>query len=289
MSDVVNLGQLNGHSVGRILKEAVRRAATVIRAERQTFEAHTKLSYGGTMDDVFTSADKAAQEVYLRTFTECFPGCGVLGEEDSYSLAPTPPLTAYFTVDPIDGTRAFIRRQSHGITTMVALVDGGQVISAYVGDISSDEVYGYRPGSEKVHRITRLDTFETLNPHLTALASAKDMVLLLRDPLDKYSAQSAALVPRFKTYEVMGSSIGAWAARLWKGEISATLQPPSFETPWDSTPIIGIGRKLGFAWLQPDGDGWTEYEPELPLKPTRRDHDVLVIHSSYLENGRLKI
>jgi len=138
------------------------------------------------------------RSVYLRTFTECFPGCGVLGEEDSYSLAPTPPLTAYFTVDPIDGTRAFIRRQSHGITTMVALVDGGQVISAYVGDVSSDEVYGYRPGSEKVHRITRLDTFETLNPHLTALASAKDMVLLLRDPLDKYSAQSAALVPRFQ-------------------------------------------------------------------------------------------
>ena len=54
----VNLGPLNGHSVGRILKEAVRRAATVIRAERLTFEAHTKQSYSGTMDDVFTSAAK---------------------------------------------------------------------------------------------------------------------------------------------------------------------------------------------------------------------------------------
>lgn len=288
MSDVVILGQLNGHSVGRILKEAVRRAATVIRAERTTFEAHTKLSYGGTMDDVFTSADKAAQEVYLRTFAECFPGCGVIGEEDSFSLPPTAPLTAYFTVDPIDGTRAFIRRQSHGITTMVALVDGGQVISAYVGDISSDEVYGYRPGSDKVHRITRLDTFETLDPLAACRASTADMTLLLRDPLDKYSAPSAALARRFKTYEVMGSSIGAWAARLWKGEISATLQPPSFETPWDSTPIIGIGRKLGFAWLRPEGDSWVEYEPALPLKPTMRDHDVLVIHSSCVADGRLK-
>jgi fructose-1,6-bisphosphatase/inositol monophosphatase family enzyme len=289
MSDVVNLGQLNGHSVGRILKEAVRRAATVIRAERTTFEAHTKLSYGGTMDDVFTSADKAAQEVYLRTFTECFPGCGVIGEEDSFSLAPTAPLTAYFTVDPIDGTRAFIRRQSHGITTMVALVDGGRVISAYVGDISSDEVYGYRPGSEKVHRITRLDTFETLNPTPACSASPDDMVVLLRDPLDRYSPQSAALTKRFKNYEVMGSSIGAWAARLWKGEVAATLQPPSFETPWDSTPLIGIGRKLGFAWLRPEGDAWVAFEPELPTKPTRREHDVLVIHSSCVVDGRLKL
>ena len=103
MSDAVNLGVLNGHSVGRILKEAVRRAATVIRAQRQNFESQTKLSYAGTMDDVFTSADRAAQEVYLRTFTECFPGCGVLGEEDSLSVAPVAPITAYFTVDPIDG------------------------------------------------------------------------------------------------------------------------------------------------------------------------------------------
>jgi fructose-1,6-bisphosphatase/inositol monophosphatase family enzyme len=285
----INLGPLNGHSVGRILKEAVRRAATVIRAERQTFEQHTKQGYGGSMDDVFTSADKAAQEVYLRTFRECFLGCGVLGEEDSLSIPASPPFSAYFTVDPIDGTRAFIRRQSHGITTMVALVDGGEVISAYVGDISSDEVYGYRPGSARVHRITRLDTFETLNPGKTRPTNADDMVVLLRDPLTKYGQSTSALVSRFKTYEVMGSSIGAWHARLWKGEVAALLQPPAFETPWDSTPLIGIGRKLGFVWMRPQGDQWITYEPELPLVPMMRDHDVLVIHARCVADGRLKL
>ena len=288
-SDTVNLGQLNGHSVGRILKEAVRRAAAVIRAERTTFEAHTKMSYGGTMDDVFTSADKAAQEVYLRTFAECFPGCGVLGEEDSLSLLATPPLSAYFTVDPIDGTRAFIRRQSHGISTMVALVDGGEVISAYVGDISSDEVYGYRPGSSRVHRITRLDQFETLDPAPLAPKGMEDTFGLLRDPAHHYCEATQKLVERFRGYEVMGSSIGTWAARLWKGEVGALLYAPSFETPWDSTPVIGIGRKLGFVWLRPDAGGWVQYEPELPLKPIRRDHDALVVHQSLVENGRLKI
>lgn len=288
MSDAaVNLGPLNGHSVGRILKEAVRRAATVIRAERQTFEQHAKQGYGGTMDDVFTSADKAAQEVYLRTFRECFPGCGVIGEEDALMLPAVAPITAYFTVDPIDGTRAFIRRQSHGITTMVALVDGGEVISAYVGDISSDEVYGYRPGSERVHRITHLDTFETLNPRADCPASLGDVVGLLRDPPQAYSADAQALVAQFGTYEVMGSSIGAWAARLWKGEVGALLQPPGFETPWDSTPLIGIGKKLGYAWLRPEGGRWVQYEPELPLKPAMRAHDALIIHSTCVANGLL--
>lgn len=290
MSDApVNLGPLNGHSVGRILKEAVRRAATVIRAERQTFEQHSKQGYGGSMDDVFTSADKAAQEVYLRTFRECFPGCGVIGEEGSLLVRARPPLTAYFTVDPIDGTRAFIRRQSHGITTMVALVDQGEVISAYVGDISSDEVYGYRPGSERVHRITHLDTFETLNPRLDCRTDLGDVAGLLRDPPQAYSAEAQALVERMRTYEVMGSSIGAWAARLWKGEVDALLQPPGFETPWDSTPLIGIGRKLGYAWLRPERGAWVAYEPELPLQPVMRQHDVLIIHSTCLIDGRLAI
>ena len=285
----VNLGPLNGHSVGRILKEAVRRAATVIRAERLTFEAHTKQSYSGTMDDVFTSADKAAQEVYLRTFMECFPGCGVIGEEDSLSIPAIAPVTAYFTVDPIDGTRAFIRRQSHGITTMVALVDQGEVISAYVGDISSDEVYGYRPGSTRVHRITNLDSFEPLNPGAAVPPGIGGMNGLLRDPLEVYGPETRALVQRFNNYEIMGSSIGAWAARLWKGEVSALLMPPGFETPWDSTPVIGISKMLDCMWLRPEGGRWIVYQPDLPLTPYRREHDALLVHASCVKEGVLAL
>lgn len=286
-SDAVNMGVLNGHSVGRILKEAVRRAATVIRAERQTFEQHSKQGYGGTMDDVFTSADRAAQEVYLRTFRECFPGCGVLGEEDSLSLPAEAPITAYFTVDPIDGTRAFIRRQSHGISTMVALVDGGEVISAYVGDVSSNEVYGFRPGSERVHRITNLDAFETLSPREVCPATLDEVHGLLRDPPEAYSDATQALVKQFKNYEIMGSSIGTWAARQWKGEVGAVIYAPGYETPWDTTPVIGICKKLGLSWLRPEGNAWVEYVPALPLKPTWRDHDALVIHSACVKDGRL--
>lgn len=292
MSDAVNLGPINGHSVGRILKEAVRRASAVIRSERLTFEAHTKASYSGTMDDVFTSADRAAQEVYLRTFRECFPGAGIIGEEDAFSLAPVAPITAWFTVDPIDGTKAFIRRQSHGITTMVAMADivGGrpEVVSAYIGDINSDEVYGYRPGSDKVHRITHLDTFEELTVDVAALPPIEGVHGLLRDPPEAYCAAGRKLIARFAGYEIMGSSIGAWAARLWKNEVKALLFPPAHETPWDTTPVLGISKKLGFAFLKPDGEDWVEFDLEIPRKVYERPHDMLVIHASYLAGGRLR-
>ena len=162
MTPELNLGHINGHVVGRVLKEAVRRATVLIRSKRAIFEATQKEGYGGSMDDIFTSADTEAQDIYLRTFAECFPNCGVIGEEAKLRVEPKNGCTAYFTVDPMDGTRAFMRRQSHGIGTMVALVDRGEVISAYIGDINTEEVYGYRPRANSVFRITRLDTFENL-------------------------------------------------------------------------------------------------------------------------------
>lgn len=290
----VNLGALNGHAVGRILKEAVRRAATVIRAQRLTFEANEKQSYSGVMNDVCTSADRAAQDVYLRTFQECFPGCGVIAEEGELSMAPVAPLTAWFTVDPLDGTKAFVRRQSHGIATMIALVDLDEhgrpdVQAAYIADINSDEVYGYRPGSTKVHRITRLDTFETMGVTAEDLPPIDQLHGLLRDPSAKYGPEARKFIARFKSHEVMGSSIGVWAARLWKNEVNALMLRGNHETPWDATPVIGISRKLGYAFLKPEGDGWRAFDFEPPREIYRRDHDMLVIHESYLQDGWLKL
>ena len=278
----LDLGPINGHIVGRVLKEAVRRATVAIRNERLVFEAHAKEGYGGSMDDVFTTADRKAQEIYLRTIQECFPQCGVIAEEDALTIAPSAGCDAIFSVDPLDGTKAFVRRQSHGVGTMVALVMGREVACAYVGDINTEEVYGYRPGSDSAHRITRLDTFETL-----AYAGGDDLseaYALLRDPPEIYSALTRRSLSAFRTYESSGGSIGVWAARLWKREVAALMLPPGWETPWDSNPLIGICKQLGYVFLAPDpdrrGDSWTKYDPAPVLAAHRREHDTLIIHKS---------
>lgn len=73
--------ELNGHAVGIILKELVRRAMRVIRNERQVFEATAKQGHSGSMDDVFTSADTKAQKVYIKSLRECFPEYAIIAEE----------------------------------------------------------------------------------------------------------------------------------------------------------------------------------------------------------------
>jgi hypothetical protein len=276
-------GEVNGHIVGRILKETVRRAAVIIRKEVAVFESQGKIGYDGGMDDVFTSADTKAQEIYLRTFVECFPNFGYVCEEKGLCHLPGDG-NLYFTVDPLDGTKAYIRRQSHGVASMVALVKNDEVISAYIADVNTDEVYGYRPDSSHVFRITRLDSFEelTYGGTLGSLVDLSKAFAILRDPLENYSPQSRALIDHNFTggrYEIMGSSIGTWLARLWKREVAAALIPVGFETPWDSTPIIGISKKLGYLFLRPDKKhGWEEFDPVLCTTPYRREHDVLIVH-----------
>lgn len=279
----IEFGEMNGPAIGIILKELVRRAIVVIRNERTIFEAKIKEGYTGKMDDVFTSADTKAQEVYLRSIRECFPGYGIIGEENSLKITTSDTCDGlYFTIDPLDGTKAYIRRQSHGVGTMIALARDGIVLSAYVGDINTEEIYGYRPGSDRVHRITRLDTHELLGQE-----NRKPIIecnALLRNPADRYSTLTQKTLRKFENHTVTGSSIGIWLAQLWKGEVGAAFIDPGTETPWDATPIIGISKKLGYAYLRPNPkkNGWVEYHPIIPLEVYHRDHETLVVHRSYL-------
>lgn len=271
---------LNNHAVGIIMKELVRRAVVAIRNQRQIFEVKAKQGYGGQMDDMVTSADKIAQEVYVRSICECFPGWGIIGEEDALIVPCTDGSGLFFTVDPLDGTKAFVRRQSHGIGTMISLSnDQGEFVAAYVGDINTEEIYGFRPGSEKVHRITEFNNNEHL--HITTKPLTTQYILL-REPERKYSELSQnTILSGFRNQIVDGGSIGIWLARLWKGEVGAALLAPSWETPWDSNPVTAITKKLGFIYLRPSPMGGTAWIPfhHGPLKEKfQRNYDVLIIH-----------
>lgn len=273
-------GHLNGHSVGIIMKEAVRRAIVAIRIQRQSFESTAKRGHGGSLDDVFTSADRAAEVIFVKVLRECFPDITVITEESpglveisNYNGKPI-----YFTVDPLDGTRAFIRRESTGVGTMIALVHGNDVLSAFVGDVNTQEIYGFAPGSMTVERITEFNTSETLGTGNRKRLSAS--FLMLRDRERSYSASSQALIDaRFKNVSVSAGSIGIWCAKLWKGEVGAALLFPELETPWDSAPVIGISRALGYVFLRPaDDHTWEEYYPQLRSAIYRREHETWIIH-----------
>lgn len=281
---VFGLGHVNAHIIGIVMKELVRRAIVSIRAQKQAFEVSAKLGYTGRMDDVLTSADKAAQEVYVRSLKECFPDWGIIAEEDELFKTCADTSGLYFTIDPLDGTKAFVRRQSHGVGTMISFFkregEGGQFLAAYVGDVNTQEIYGFRPGSEKVHRITEFSTNETLSFQKRALC---EQYVLLREPERFYSPLSRGIInTAFRNQLVDGGSIGTWLARLWKGEVGAVIIEPSMETPWDSNPVNAITLKMGFSFFKPSADGkrWESFSPKPIMQKVKRDHEILIVHES---------
>ena len=273
-------GSLTAPLVGVAMKEMVRRAIGEIRRQRFIFEAQAKVGYSGECNDLVTSADREAQRIYLKMLRECFPNFGIIAEEDELREPCRQPRQLHFTLDPLDGTKAFGRRQSTGVGTMIALVEGQKVLAAYVGDVMTQEIYGFRPESDRVHRISEFETGETM---IIQPRPLRQGVLLSRDAPWKYSWDAARLVQHhFKDLDVEGGSIGITFARLWKQEVAAVLMGPSFETPWDSSPIIGISRHLGFVFLRVEDGRFREVEILPPTVIEHRPFDVLVVHRQHL-------
>lgn len=272
---------LNAHLVGLALRELVRRAIVIARRQITTFESGGKIGYDGEMSDVFTSADKKAQASYVKSLQEGFPDIGIIGEEDSLNILAKNNLNAYFSIDPIDGTRAYIRRQSHGVGTMVALIINGVIESVYIGDLNTQEIFGYRPGSSHVWRITNLEVCEELDSDPPERAIS-ELYILLRERENKYGEIAFKTIDAFKGVSIDGGSIGIWAARLWKGEVGALLLYPGWETPWDSSPVVGISQKLRYMFLRPLNDGWQLYQPQIEREKYWRDHETIIIHINNL-------
>ena len=263
------------------MKEMVRRAIGEIRRQRFIFEAQSKHSYSGENTDLVTSADREAQRIYLKMLRECFPTFGVIAEEDELRVPSQPGCNLYFTLDPLDGTKAFGRRQSTGVGTMIALLENNHVLAAYVGDVMTQEIYGYRPESDRVHRISEYETGETLAIQQRPLDQC---ILLTRNSPWNYSWDMADLARQhFKDIDVEGGSIGITFARMWKQEVGAVLMGSSYETPWDSSPLIGISRKLGFEFLGRQNGVFRRIQLDPPREVVYREGDLLVIHHQYLD------
>ncbi len=279
-----SIADINGHIVGTVIKEAIRRAIGIIRKEQHAFKKFLKPSKTKKQDFV-TTADLKAQKMYVKLIREWFPTFGIIAEEQHVRIpCKEPNVDIYFVLDPADGTSALIRRQSNGIGTMVALVSNGEVIAAWVGDIMTEEIYYYRPGSPFVHRISNFEQAENLC--IDTKLGLKDQYASLRDHPALHSNTVQSLVyPNsglFKGLNVGGGSIGIDMARLWKSEIGALILRPSHETPWDLAPVAGISQKLGFLFVELDEQNkdLIPVKPKISKKIERRDREVIVVHQS---------
>ncbi len=287
----VEFGTITDATIGLIMRECAVRAIRTIRRLRFNAEGTIKGIKPNGKPDWVSKADPEAQKMYLKLLQEHFPGIGVIAEEEELRVPCTiPGLNAYFTVDPLDGTQAYLRKQSDSVGTMISLVVDGNVVAVCIGDVMTNELYYFRPGSVKTHWIDLDNNSEPpqqleIDPNRTL----QDQYLLLRDPVDRLRSKELLkfMVQEDKglveNYLIACGSIGITTAKLWKGEVGAAVLSGQKSTPWDDNPVIGMSLRLGFLayklLVKP-----TVRIVSTELHPTEQvnvaEHDVLLIHKS---------
>lgn len=308
-----------GPLIGRTMQECARRVIDAFPIHRLNNEFEIKRVKDNGSPDWVGKADKLAQAMYEKLLVEDWVqtfGFGLIGEENDLRIECTiPGVNIYFTCDPYDGTGAMERNQSHGIGTMCALVCNGRVVAAIIGDTHSQEIYYYRPGSPKTHRIMMrsqtaeelvIDTNRPLAEQALLLRSMayerSELIQLMvmnseRGRLKRLMAATIKRTPLmqsevirsrvdrsslFKKALVANGSIGISMAMLCKGEVGGAVMALGNSTPWDTSPVIGLSLRLGFDfyYVIPTTRQLVRYEPTPPTDTVDEPHEIFVCHSS---------
>ncbi|MFD9035228.1 inositol monophosphatase family protein [Streptomyces sp. NPDC059567] len=125
------------------VEEAVRKAAAAeITPRFRQLAAHEIVEKNGP-HDLVTVADRAAEEHLTASLTALLPGSVVVGEEAVHAdpavyeaLQGEAPV---WIVDPVDGTRQFVRGES-GFCSLVALARRGELLASWTFAPALDEM-----------------------------------------------------------------------------------------------------------------------------------------------------
>jgi 3'(2'), 5'-bisphosphate nucleotidase len=123
--------------VGARLAEMVEAASAVILPLWRTeVTVETKSD-----DSPVTEADRRGEALIVEALTRAFPGVPILAEETvSASGVPTAMGRRFFLVDPLDGTKAFVRGDAH-FTVNIGLVEDGVPVAGAVAAPATGEVW----------------------------------------------------------------------------------------------------------------------------------------------------
>ncbi|HET9336788.1 MAG TPA: 3'(2'),5'-bisphosphate nucleotidase CysQ [Sphingomicrobium sp.] len=110
--------------------------AEILRLVQAGFEVETK----GDQSPV-TVCDRAAEQIILRALAAAAPGVPVIAEEEVAAGRIPAHDDTYFLVDPLDGTKEFVRG-GDDYTVNIGLIVGGQPRLGVVYQPATDKLWG---------------------------------------------------------------------------------------------------------------------------------------------------
>ncbi|MBG0778163.1 MAG: 3'(2'),5'-bisphosphate nucleotidase CysQ [Desulfovibrionaceae bacterium] len=141
-------------------------------------------------DSPVTEADMASHHLLLRELDRAFPGTPVVSEEDA-DRDPAARAADHLLVDPLDGTRQFVRRNGEFVVN-VALVSGGRAVWGVIHAPALGVTYLGAPGAGAL----RIEPDGTRTPIHAAAPVGPDAMVVLKSHSRTTPRQDAWLAAR---------------------------------------------------------------------------------------------
>jgi len=220
--------------IARSVAEQAGRLA--LENQERGFECETKPD-----DSPVTSADRANEKLITKLLAEAFPDDGLLGEEGATRESRN---GRRWIVDPIDGTRSFMR----GIPTwgvMLALEAEGEVVAGACNLPALGEVYSAAAGLGAYCNDTRIHCSAAKTP-AQAMLCLTGFDKVLHHP---WGSRVLPWLTQFWSVRSMGGCMDAMCVASGRAEVWITMEAK----PWDLAPLKIIGEEAGAKFFNLDG------------------------------------
>lgn len=202
-----------------------------------------------------SAADLAANDVIVQGLASKWPEIPILSEEDRNQFGPdeTPPL--YWAVDPLDGTKEFIKRNGE-FTVNIALIEDGRPVLGVIGAPALDALYIGVLGLGARKRIAG----QWAGLGTRKLALDPQSALRVAQSRSHPSAEVATFLRRFGplTSRAIGSSLKFCLLAAGEADIYPRFGPTCI---WDTAAGHAIVLATGGAVVTPAGDALTYSYP----------------------------
>ncbi|HWF01607.1 MAG TPA: 3'(2'),5'-bisphosphate nucleotidase CysQ [Caulobacteraceae bacterium] len=191
-----------------------------------------------------TEADRRAESLILQRLAAEFPEIPIISEEDASEFGTPDSIgPRFFLVDPLDGTKAFIRQDVH-FTVNIALIDNGMPIAGSVVAPATGEMWRTAPDGARKRTGDGAECAVRVRPR------PADPVGLISHTLKAEALQGLKAQYGFDRTEAMDSSIKL--CRIAEG--AADLYPRHGTTmEWDIAAGHAVLLAAGGAVTTPEG------------------------------------
>jgi 3'(2'), 5'-bisphosphate nucleotidase len=240
-----------------VLEMARDAAAVVARVYEHPFDVEYK-----SKNDPVTTADRQANALLCDALASRFPGMPVVAEEsDPASYAGYHRAAAAWFVDPLDGTRDFVKRNGEFVVMIGLAEEGRATLGVIVVPVSGRAFVG----GDGVPGVLIDAAGDRAPLHVSKLTSLEEAELVVsRSRSQKMSLEDAAARLGVRKLTPCGSA-GLKAMRVATGEADAYVQGGRAGKLWDACAPEAIVVAAGGRVSDADGTPFDYGSPDLAL------------------------